>query len=170
MNLKRVICLTLTAALALSGCSKSGTGKNGDAVVLDGDSEAVELMPTVPPPTPTEPPNEKDIAYAKWIQTVLYMAPHSEVDGLFVHMDPESMEYLTGIVGERVELTAEPVDKNLFYRYIAFTLGVSSFTELADKIDSQRSTGKIYFTLTYPFDDPRRTIEVEFDGTSTKIY
>ena len=174
MKFKRIISLILASALVLCACSKGGDKPSGETVVIDGDNSAVELSPAennVPTATPTiaEPPNEKDIEYANWIQTVLLMAPHSEVDGLFVHMDPESLEYLAGIVGERIELTAQDTEQNLFYRYIAFTLGVSSFSELSEKIDSPRASGKIYFTLTYSFDDPRRRMVVEFDGTNTKV-
>ncbi len=166
MKLKRMIPLLLAALLSLSACSKDDKA---------GSKDTAQATPTTKPsptatPTPIEPDSEEDIELAKYIQSILYMAPHSEVDGLFVHQDPDSMEYLSEIVGQRIDLTAEPVDKNLFYRYIAFTMDVSSFSELSDKLLTKRATGKIYFTFTYPFTDARRDVIVEVDGTDIAIY
>ena len=166
MKIRRIIPVLLIALLALTACTKNDKA---------GSKEAAEATPTTKPsptatPTPIEPDSEEDIALAKYIQSILYMAPHSEVDGLFVHQDPDSMEYLSEIVGTRVELTAAAVDENLFYRYIAFTMGVSSFSELSDRLETKRATGKIYFTFTYPFTDARRDVIVEVDGTDIAIY
>ncbi len=169
MNKKHVTAIISAFAIAISGCTDNKPDPvDAPIVVTPTETSKPVTEETVPDiALPEEEENENDHAYAEWIHTVLLMAPHSEVDGLFVHMDPESLEYLSSIVGERIELTAEDVNKNLFYRYIAFTLGVSSFSELSDKIESPRASGKIFFTFTYSFDDPRRRIKLEFEGTKT---
>lgn len=173
MKLKRLIAILSVTAVALSGC----TGKDDGGDTDKGDKPVTVLTTPTPSPTPTPIPLtpeelaalEKDREYCTWIQTVLYMAPHSEVDGLFVHMDPESLDYMNSIVGERIELTAQEADKNLFYRYIAFTLDVSSFSELSERLEFKRGSRKIFFTLTYPFDDPRRTMVVEVEDTDIRL-
>ena len=173
MNIKRLIMISAVTALALGAC----TGKDDGGSTDKGEQTVTVLTTPTPSPTPTPVPLtpeelaalEKDREYCTWIQTVLYMAPHSEVDGLFVHMDPESLDYMNSIVGERIELTAQETDKNLFYRYIAFTLDVSSFSELSERLEFKRSSGRIFFTLTYPFDDPRRTFVVEVEDTDIRL-
>ena len=169
MNKKHVTAILSIITIALAGCTKDTPEPVPDVISVT-PTESVAPVTAEPVPEtvlPEEEENENDHAYAEWIHTVLLMAPHSEVDGLFVHMDPESLEYLSSIIGERIELTAEDVNKNLFYRYIAFTLGVSSFSELSEKIESPGASGKIFFTFTYSFDDPRRRIKLEFEGTKT---
>ena len=171
MNMKRVIPITLVTALALSACTKNGAGEDPA-----GSTEAIQIIPTATPtPTPEvlSPEDlaaiEKDKEFGERIQTVMYMVPHGQVDGLFVHEDGESIDYMRSIVGERIELTAQSTDTNLFYRYIAYALGVSSLSELSDQIEFSKSDGKIYFTFTHDFDNPERHVVIELDGDKAII-
>ena len=171
MKIKRILPVLAAMMLMLSACTKDKPAGSKEA-----EGAPTQIIPTATPtPTPEvlSPEDlaaiEKDKEFGEKIQTVMYMVPHGQVDGLFVHEDGECIDYMRSIVGQRIELTAESADTNLFYRYIAYTLGVSSLSELSDQISFSRSDGKIYFTFTHDFDNPERHVVIEMDGDKVVV-